>query len=88
MRTVYLPLKELARLGVGVLEGLRQIECLCIDDIDQVIGDRDWERYRYLFERAQRKMERRHYISRVDLMVHEKHRMEVLKDLGADPYVD
>ncbi len=51
-------------------------------------GDRDWQRYRYLFEKAQRKMERRHYISRVDLMVHEKHRMEVLKDLGADPYVD
>ena len=26
-------------------------------------GDRDWDRYRYLFEKAQRKMERRHYIS-------------------------
>jgi preprotein translocase subunit SecA len=51
-------------------------------------GDRDWQRYHYAFEKAQRKMERRHYISRVDLMVHEKHRMEVLKDLGADPYVD
>ena len=37
---------------------------------------------------AQRKVERRHYISRVDLMVHEKQRQEILKDLGADPYVD
>jgi len=44
MQAGYLPLKELARLGVGVLEGLRQIECLCIDDIDQVVGERDWER--------------------------------------------
>ena len=44
MRAAYLPLEELARLGVGVLDGLRQIECLCIDDIDQVVGQRDWER--------------------------------------------
>jgi DnaA-homolog protein len=44
MRTGYIPLKELTRLGVGVLEGLQQIECLCIDDIDQVVGQRDWER--------------------------------------------
>jgi DnaA family protein len=44
MLTAYLPMKELARLGVGVLEGLRQIECLCIDDIDQVVADPDWER--------------------------------------------
>jgi len=44
MRAAYLPLKELARLGVEVLDGLRQIECLCIDDIDQVVGQRDWER--------------------------------------------
>ncbi len=51
-------------------------------------GNRDWQRYHYLFEKAQRKMEHRHYISRVDLMVHEKHRQEILKDLGADPYVD
>ena len=44
MRTGYVPLKELARLGVGVLEGLRQLECLCIDDVDEVVGQREWER--------------------------------------------
>jgi len=33
-------------------------------------------------------VERRHYLSRVDLLVHEKQRQEILKDLGADPYVD
>jgi preprotein translocase subunit SecA len=41
-----------------------------------------------LFTLAQQRVERRHYISRVDLMVHQKQREEVLKDLGADPYVD
>src|SRR5690348_9217556 len=44
MRTAYLPLKELMRYGVDVLEGLRQLGCLCIDDIDAVIGQGDWER--------------------------------------------
>jgi preprotein translocase subunit SecA len=48
----------------------------------------DWSSYLALFHRAQRKVERRHRRSRVDLMVYEKQRQEVLKDLGADPYVD
>jgi preprotein translocase subunit SecA len=48
----------------------------------------DWSIYQLLFERSQRRVEKRHYRSRVDLMVHEKQRQEILKDLGADPYVD
>jgi preprotein translocase subunit SecA len=51
-------------------------------------GDRDWDGYLFLFRRAQRRVERRHYRNRVDLLVHEKQRQEILKDLGADPYVD
>jgi preprotein translocase subunit SecA len=51
-------------------------------------GDRNWDNYHYLFEKAQRKMEHRHWVSRLDLMVHQSHREEVLKDLGADAYVD
>jgi len=51
-------------------------------------GQRNWDRYLYLFRRAQRRVERRHYKNRVDLLVHEKQRQEILKDLGADPYVD
>ena len=31
---------------------------------------------------------RRHYRQRVDLLVYEKQRQEILKDLSADPYVD
>ncbi len=44
MRTGYIPLRELGRLGVGVLEGLRQLECLCLDDVDEVAGQLEWER--------------------------------------------
>jgi preprotein translocase subunit SecA len=51
-------------------------------------GAGDWSGYQGLFERAQRLVEARHYKSRVDLMVHEKQRQEILKDLAADPYVD
>jgi DnaA-homolog protein len=43
-RAGYVPLAEVAALGVGVLEGLPQLECLCLDDIDAVIGQGDWER--------------------------------------------
>jgi preprotein translocase subunit SecA len=51
-------------------------------------GDVNWEDYRGTFQRAQRKMERRHYRQRFDLLMYEKQRQEILKDLGADPYVD
>jgi preprotein translocase subunit SecA len=51
-------------------------------------GNLDWNGFLPLFTKAQRKVERRHFRSRVDLMVHERNRQEVLRDLGADPYVD
>jgi DnaA-homolog protein len=44
MRAGYVPLQELAPLGVEVLEGMRQLECLCIDDLEQIVGRIDWER--------------------------------------------
>ncbi len=47
-----------------------------------------WQGYAYLFRQAQRNVEKRHYRSRLDLMAYERHRLETLKDLGADPYVD
>jgi DnaA family protein len=40
----YLPLTGLAKLGVGVLEGLSQLDCVCLDDLDAVIGELEWER--------------------------------------------
>src|SRR5436305_2809277 len=51
-------------------------------------GNEDWDRYAPLFEKAQRRMERKHYRQRLDLLYSEKQRQETLEDLGADPYVD
>jgi len=42
-RAGYVPLAQLAPLGVGVLEGLPQLECLCLDDIDRITGHAAWE---------------------------------------------
>jgi len=43
MRAGYLPLAEFAAGSVGVLEGLL-LECLCLDDLHQVVGKLEWER--------------------------------------------
>lgn len=48
----------------------------------------DCNRYRPLFITAQRRTEARHFKQRIDLMSYDKQRQEVLKELGADPYVD
>jgi DnaA-homolog protein len=42
-RAGYVPLAEVASLGVGVLDGLRQLDCLCLDDIDRITGEAQWE---------------------------------------------
>jgi DnaA-homolog protein len=44
IRAGYVPLASVAALGVGVLEGLPQLQCLCLDDLDRVAGDAQWER--------------------------------------------
>ena len=43
-RAGYFPLAELERLGVGVLEGLPQLECVCLDDLEAVAGRLEWEK--------------------------------------------
>ena len=43
-RAGFVPLGELVALGVGALEGLPQLECLCVDDLEAVVGRPDWER--------------------------------------------
>ncbi len=43
-RAGYFPLAQLASLGVGVLEGLPQLECVCLDDLEAVAGRLDWEK--------------------------------------------
>jgi len=43
LRAGYVPLAAVAPLGRGVLEGLPQLQCLCLDDIDRIAGQREWE---------------------------------------------
>jgi DnaA family protein len=42
--TVYLPLRVLARMGPEVLQGHGQLACVCVDDLETVAGDAQWER--------------------------------------------
>jgi len=51
-------------------------------------GNRDWNEFRNLFVRSQRRTERKHVRQRLDLMHYDKQRKELLADLGADPFVD
>jgi DnaA-homolog protein len=43
-RAGYVPLRQVAHLGVGVLDGLAQLTCLCLDDLDGIAGELSWER--------------------------------------------
>lgn len=43
-RAGYVPLADVAPLGVGMLEGLRELECVGLDDVERVVGDASWER--------------------------------------------
>ncbi len=43
-QAAYYPMRDLASLGVGVLEELPPLACLCIDDVDAITGKREWER--------------------------------------------
>jgi DnaA family protein len=42
-QSVYVPLEMLAEAGPGILDGLAARELVCIDDVDRVAGDSDWE---------------------------------------------
>jgi len=71
-----------------LLEGLGPARQEYYKQLGRRGGNLDWNRFASLFRKAQARIEARHYKSRVDLMVHSKQRQEILKDLGADPYVD
>jgi DnaA family protein len=42
-RSVYVPLSMFAAAGPAILEGLASRELICIDDIERVAGNADWE---------------------------------------------
>ena len=43
-RSVYMPLSAFADVGPAILEGLASRDLVCIDDIESVAADADWER--------------------------------------------
>lgn len=43
-RAGYFPLAQLASLGVGVLEGLPQLQCVCLDELEAIAGSLEWEK--------------------------------------------
>jgi len=71
-----------------LLEGLGEDAQEHLEEVGRRGGRRNWQSYHKYFVKAQKRLERRHRRNRVDLMVYEKRRQEILKDLGADPYVD
>jgi DnaA family protein len=42
-RAIYVPLSMFADAGPGILEGLASRELICIDDVDLVTGQTEWE---------------------------------------------
>ncbi len=71
-----------------LLEGLGADQQNRLIELGRKGGPGPWEPYLPLFYKAQRRLERRHYKQRVELMVYQRQRQEILKELGADPYVD
>ena len=41
--TAYLPMKDLQALSAEMLEGLEDMALVCVDDIDVIAGQREWE---------------------------------------------
>lgn len=39
----YLPLEELEQMGAGILEGMEFLDLVCIDQLQAVAGQREWE---------------------------------------------
>ncbi|HYH64054.1 MAG TPA: preprotein translocase subunit SecA [Urbifossiella sp.] len=71
-----------------LLEGLGSAKQRELLELGKAGGNRDWDQYAPLFRVAQQRIERKHYRQRLDLMNYDKHRQEMLQDIGADPYVD
>jgi preprotein translocase subunit SecA len=71
-----------------ILEGVGQGRQDKLKVLGQTGGERNWDSYVTEFLNAQYYVEKRHYRQRLDLMHYERQRQEIMKDLGADPYVD
>ncbi len=55
-RSVFLPLSQHKKFTPQILEGLEELSVICLDDVDRIAGDEDWERAIFhLFNRAKEK---------------------------------
>ena len=41
--SVYMPFKDLINKGVSLIESLEYLDVICIDDIDLIASDKEWE---------------------------------------------
>jgi preprotein translocase subunit SecA len=71
-----------------LLEGLGAAKQHALANLGRSGASRPWQMFRRLFRKAQKRLEKKHRRQRLDLMNYDKHRQEMLQDLGADPYVD
>lgn len=59
----YVPLQRAAELDVGVLEGLERMTLVCLDAVDAVAGQPDWERALFVLFNRLRDNDRRLIVS-------------------------
>ncbi len=71
-----------------LLEGLGTAKQDELAELGRAGGNRNWDSFAPLFRMAQKRIEKKHRRQRFDLMNYDKHRQEMLSDIGADPYVD
>ncbi|CAN5425502.1 preprotein translocase subunit SecA [soil metagenome] len=71
-----------------LLEGLGHKKQMELEALGRRGSSLMLNRFRRLFRKAQRRIEKKHYKQRLDLMNYDKQRQEMLQDLGADAYVD
>ena len=57
LTAAYLPLAELSRMGAEMLSGWGELDIVCVDDVERIAADRDWNRA--LFALHQQLEERR-----------------------------
>lgn len=43
-RAAYLPLAQFRSFGAQLLNGFGQLDCVCLDDVECIVGQDDWER--------------------------------------------
>jgi len=72
----------------NLLEGLGVKRFAALTAYGKAAGTAPCNRFRPLFRKAQKRLEKKHRKQRLDLMNYDKQRQEMLQDLGADPYVD